>query len=387
MNIFAESNHFSFFFQCKHTVNLINEEYKLISVDRMNFLVTGAAGFIGSHLTNFLINEGHDVVALDNLEGGKREYVNPKASFLLADLRYKKSIDQIYDKIERPEVIFHLAAHAAEGQSVFNPIYTVNSNVIGFLNLFTAALNRGFGTFIFTSSMAVYGKKKMLTSWRADPKRTGIMIEKIIGFSEHQKQKPVDPYGVSKAAIERLLEIYSEEFGFNYVIIRPHNLYGPRQSLTNPYRNVFGIWMNRIMHEKPPIIYGDGEQRRAFSCIDDCTPYIAKSAWTKAAYNEIINIGSDEVHTINEACELLMEAMDYRGQVIYARKRPLEVKNAWCSQEKARKLLGYKEKTSLKEGLAKMAEWALSVGPQPFKYWDSFEIKKKVPEVWSEKML
>lgn len=349
-----------------------------LSVMETKVLVTGAAGFMPSHLVDQLITEGHDVIAVDNLEGGKREYVNPEATFYEIDMRYRAPIERLI-KQQKPQVIFHLAAHAAEGQSVFNPIYTVDQNIIGFLNLIVPAINEGFETFVFTSSMAVYGDQE-LEGLMPYPK-----IERK-GFHENMGVYPVDPYGITKSMIERFLEIYSKEFGFNYIIIRPHNVYGPRQSLTDPYRNVFGIWMNRIMHGKAPMIYSDGTQTRAFTYINDCTPYIAKSAWTKEAYGEIFNVGSEEVTTINEACKTVMAAMDFNGEPTHTPERPLEVKHAWCSSEKAKKILGYKTTTPLIEGVTKMAEWAKTVGPQPFNYWDEkFEITKRVPKVWSDR--
>lgn len=347
-------------------------------------LVTGAGGLIGSWLVDFLAVGGHEIVAVDNLEGGKANYVNPKARLYTLDLRHADAIKELVYHT-KPQVIFHMAAFAAEGASIFNPIYTVESNLIGFLNLFTSALDVGFKTFIFTSSMAVYGDQHLNLG------RTSYLFgsRKVLsGFDENNLRQPVDPYGITKADIERYLEIYSKEFGFNYVIIRPHNVYGPRQSLTNPYRNVLGIWMNRIMNGKAPIIYGDGEQTRAFTYVEDCVLYIAESAFMKQVYGEIFNMGSDEVHTVNEACRIVMDAMGYEGKPIYAPERPLEVKHAWCLQEKAKRILGYETKTSLKEGVGKMATWAKKVGPQPFSYWTQpFEIQKKIPKVWKEKQL
>lgn len=328
-------------------------------------LVTGGAGFIGSHLVDYLIKEGHDVWVFDDLSRGTKDNLNPKAVFFEVDLRDRLKVRYFMDVI-KPEVIFHLASHAAEGQSVFVPRFTFEVDLIGFLNLFTEAINVGFETFVFTSSMAVYGNQPEL------PMR------------EEQPCQPTDPYGVTKAGIERLLQVYNKIFDFNHVVIRPHNVYGPRQSLTNPYRNVMGIWINRIMHDRPPIIYGDGNQTRAFTYIDDCVPYLAKSAWTKEAYGETINIGSEDVHTIKDVCSIVLEKMESSLKPIHRPARPLEVKHAWCSSDKARRILGYKTSTSLEEGIERMTEWAKSVGPQPFHYWswEDFEIKRKVPDVW-----
>lgn len=349
-------------------------------------LVTGGAGFMGSHLVKHLAEQGHYVMALDNLEIGKREYVHEDADFYNIDLTDECAVRMLIEA-EKPEVIYHLAAHAAEGQSVFTPCYTVQSNMIGFLNLFTSILNEGFETFVFTSSMAVYGDQS--TSYSGHSGQGKGYRPEGTGFKEDMPRKPVDPYGITKADIERYLELYSKEFGFNYVIIRPHNVYGPNQSLSNPYRNVMGIWMNRIMHGKPPIIYGTGEQTRAFTYIDDVTHVIAESAWNKLAYGEIFNIGSDEVHTVNHAADVVMNAMNFKERAIHAPERPMEVKHAWCNQEKAKAMLKYNPAISLEDGVQLMADWATRRGPEPFKYWDEnlFDIKKKIPKVWSEQQL
>lgn len=175
----------------------------------------------------------------------------------------------------------------------------------------------------------------------------------------------------------------------NGKILWSGNCYGPRQDISNPYRNVLGIWMNRIMQGKPPIIYGDGLQKRAFTYIDDCTEYIAESAFTPKAYGEIINIGSEAAITLNDACEKVVEAMGTSIRPVHGPPRPAEVKNAWCSSEKAKRILGYETTTSLKDGLRKMAKWAKSVGPQEFDYWtwDDWEVKRHVPDVWRLKEL
>jgi len=331
-------------------------------------LVTGGAGFMGSHLTDYLVKQGHEVTVLDDLSGGRREYVNPEAHFIHGDLKNK---EVCVKAVKNVGIIYHLAAHAAEGQSVFTPRYTTETNLIGFLNLLTAAINKGVETFVFTSSLAVYGEQPQL------PMR-----------EEHPRQ-PEDPYGITKAASEELLEIYEKLYHFNYVILRPHNVYGERQRLNNPYRNVIGIFMNRIMHGKPPIIYGDGEQERAFTYISDCTPYVAESAFTERAYGEIINIGTEEVVTLKRLAEIILEKMGSKLKPIYVPPRPQDVKRAYCSSDKSRRLLGYETSTPLEMGIERMAKWAKEQGPQPFKYWDwkDFEIKKKVPTVWKEKKM
>ncbi len=332
----------------------------------MKILVTGGAGFMGSHLVDYLINEGHDVTIIDNLFGGYNENINKSANFIQGDLTNRKDCE---NAVKGQDIVYHLAAHAAEGQSVFCPIFNTNVNYIGFLELVRAVINEGIGKFVFTSSMAVYGKKPKL------PMREDMLRE------------PEDPYGIAKAACERILEIYRSVFGLDYVIIRPHNVYGPRQNLCDPYRNVIGIFMNRIMKGKPPIIYGDGIQTRAFTYIDDCTPYIAKAGFTKKAYGEIINIGNETPTTIKDLADIVLKAMDSKIKPEYAPARPQEVKHAYCSSEKARKLLGYETSTPIEVGVKKMAEWAKSIGPKTCKYWDRFEITRNAPDVWINKKI
>lgn len=335
----------------------------------MRCLITGGSSFMGSHLTDYLIKEGHECVVLDNLSGGNLKNVNPKAEFFLADIR---DADAVHKAVKGIKAIYHLCAWAAEGQSVFTPRFTTEVNYIGMINLLTAMINEGVETIVFTSSMGVYGRQQP-------------------PMNEDMPRIPVDPYGLSKAACEQLLEIYQKVYGFNYVIIRPHNLYGERQNIYDPYRNAVAIFMNRVLWQgKPPIIYGDGLQTRQFSYVGDCTPAIARSAWTKEAYGEIINVGSSEVTELKELAKTVLEACGRTDLTPeYADWRPTEVKHAWCSMAKAERILSLKATTSLEKGIGRMVKWARTVKPQPFRYWDSsrFEIKKKVPKVWSEQKL
>jgi len=320
---------------------------------------------LGSWLVDELIKRGHNVISVDSLLGGYSRNVNKDCVFLKIDLRNKTKVDVVVKKVD---IIFHLAAYAAEGQSFFSPIAINDINITPMNNLLVAGANRNLERFVFTSSMAVYGRQS-------------------IPFNEEMSRKPVDPYGVGKTYCEMMLEIFARTYGFEHVIIRPHNVYGPRQNIADAYRNVLGIWMNRILRAKPPIIFGDGEQTRAFSYIEDVNPAMANAASFKEAVGQIINVGSDEVVSINKACSIVLEAMGSNLKPIFMEERPGEVKHAYCTVEKSMKLLHYETKHSLKEGVTKMVEWAKQFGPQEPTYTLPLEINKNAPVVWTGRLM
>lgn len=318
---------------------------------------------MGSWLVDELVKRGHEVISTDNLLGGKRSNVNRDCKFVRADLRQRNRIRPI---IKGVHVVFHLAAYAAEGQSLFSPISINDVNITPMNNLLVECVNNNVQRVVFTSSMAVYGSQ-------TPP------------FSEELDRRPVDPYGAAKAYCETMLEIFAKNFGLEFVIIRPHNIYGPRQNISDPYRNVLGIWINRRLRGKPPLIYGDGEQKRAFSYVDDITPPLAESGFSNKVKNEIVNLGSDEVVTINEACRIFLDKLGSDFKPEYLPPRPGEVKNAYCTIEKSVKLLGYETKHPLRVGLEKMTAWAKSKGPIKLTYTLPLEITKNAPRTWIEK--
>lgn len=328
-------------------------------------LVTGAAGFMGSWLVDELIKRGHSVTGVDNLLGGYERNINSQSTFVKLDLR---NFDETQKLCKNIDIIFHLAAYAAEGQSVFSPAAINDLNIAPMNNLLVAAANNDIKKFVFTSSMAVYGSQKP-------------------PFDESLERKPDDPYGVGKAYCERMLEIFGHTYDIDYTIIRPHNVYGPRQNIYDPYRNVLGIWMNRIMRSKPPIVYGDGSQTRAFSYIKDIIPCLASAAFLQAAKNQVINLGSDEVISVNEACDLVMDVCQKRYKPTYVEERPNEVKHAYCTVQKSIDLLGYKTRHDLRSGLKEMYEWAETLGPKEPTYTLPLEITKKAPSTWRDKIM
>lgn len=334
-------------------------------METKNILVTGGAGFMGSWLVDELISRGNSVTTVDNLSGGYARNVNKDCSFLNFDLRSKEKVDAAMKGVD---IVFHLAAYAAEGQSFFSPISIDDIIITPMNNLLVAAVNNEIERFVFASSMAVYG-------------------DQTPPFNEDLARRPVDPYGASKTYCETMLEIFSRTYDFDYVITRPHNVYGPRQNIADAYRNVLGIWTNRILRHKPPLIYGNGEQTRAFSYIEDVTPAMANAGFFEEAAGQIINVGSDEVVSIKNACQTVLEVMCSNLKPIFMEERPGEVKHAYSTVEKSIRLLHYKTNHSLKAGVTKMAEWARQVGPQEPSYKLPLEITKKAPRVWLEKKM
>ena len=327
----------------------------------MKILVTGGAGFIGSWLVDELVRRGHDVTSVDNLSGGYRSNVNPDCRFVKRDLR-----DDVNGIVKGQEQIFHLAAYAAEGQSVFSPKEINDINIRPMNNLLVAAVNHGVKKFVFTSSMAVYGDQRA-------------------PFHEGMARKPEDPYGCSKAYCENMLEIFSRTYGFQSCIIRPHNVYGPRQNIADPYRNVLGIWMNMVLRGRRPYIYGDGEQVRAFSYIQDIVGPLADAF--AATSIGIVNLGGSVRSTINEACRTLLDVTGSDLTPIHLEGRPCEVKIAYCTTKKSEEMLRFRHKNSLALGLAKMLRWVHETGTRNPSYRIPLEITKNAPKVWRERMI
>lgn len=340
----------------------------------MKILVTGAAGFIGSHLVDKLVALGHNVYGVDDLSGGSLHNVSKKCFFTKLDLQ-RKSLTANYIAKVQPKFIFHLAADASEGRSQFTPLSSTQRNYLAYLHVLIPAIKHGVKKVILISSMSVYGSQKP-------------------PFDETMERRPNDIYGVSKAAMEQATEILSETYGFTYTIIRPHNVYGPRQNMSDPYRNVIAIFINCLLNSKNFYIYGDGQQKRAFSYIDDVVFYIIKAAFSKTADKEIFNIGPTKEFTINHLAELVLKNFFPNRSIpttikpAYLSPRPFETKNAWCTVSKAEKILGYETTISLSDGIKKMIAWARIQGPQKFRYLNRLELKSQiVPLTWENHLL
>jgi len=329
--------------------------------DKASVLVTGAAGFIGSHTVDELLARGHHVVALDDMSGGFRDNVNPRAEFVQGSVTDAVLIQGLFRQWHF-EYVFHLAAYAAEGLSHFIRRFNYENNLIGSVNLINASVNHGVRCFVFTSSIAVYGRNQLP------------MTEDLV-------PQPEDPYGISKYAVELDLRAAHELFGLNHVIFRPHNVYGERQNIGDRYRNVVGIFMNNILQGKPLPIFGDGEQSRAFSYIGDVAPVIARSVEVPAAYNETFNVGADQPYTVNELARAVCRAMgaEFQPQYLSARN---EVKHAYSTHEKAARIFGSHPPFSLEEGLGRMAAWVKEAGARTSKSFGPLDIERNLPPSW-----
>jgi UDP-glucose 4-epimerase len=330
----------------------------------MRALVTGGAGFIGSHVAENLLLKGYEVVILDDLSGGFRENIPNRAKFIEGSITDPLIVDAT---VKGCDYIFHLAAYAAEGLSHFVKRFNYNNNLIGSINLINSAINYGIKCFVFTSSLAVYGSGQ-------------------VPFTEEMIPTPEDPYGIAKRAVEQDLEESRRMFGLDYIIFRPHNVYGNRQNIWDPYRNVIGIYFNQIMNGEPITVFGDGTQTRAFSYITDVAPVIAKSIEVPEAYNLIFNLGSDEFCTINKLAEVVSACMHKANnwKIEHLPSR-FEVKHAFTSHNRAKKILGAKAKVSLEAGVTLMAEWVKKVGAKKGKTFENIEIKKNLPLIWANR--
>ena len=325
-------------------------------------LVTGGAGFMGSHVVEHLLKAGHRVVVLDDLSGGFLDNVPLAADFVQGSVLDHVLLGRLFET-HRFDYVYHLAAYAAEGLSHFIKRFNYNNNLIGSVNLINEAVKHDVKCFVFTSSIAVYGAGQT-------------------PLSEDMTPVPEDSYGIAKLAVEQELRVSHEMFGLEYVIFRPHNVYGERQNIGDRYRNVVGIFMNQLLKHEPLTIFGDGSQQRAFTHIDDVAPVIAASVEVSRARNEIFNLGADVPHTVKELAALVSRAMEKECQIKYLEPRN-EVKVAFSDHSKAQRVFGTGEKISLEEGIRAMAEWVRQRGARESSIFANIEIEKNMPPSWA----
>jgi UDP-glucose 4-epimerase len=324
-------------------------------------LVTGGAGFIGSHVVDELLTMGLEVVVLDDLSGGFRDNVDPRAEFIEGRIQDREPVKKLFAQYGF-DYVFHLAAYAAESLSHFIKGFNYENNLLGSVNLINASINHGIKCFVFASSVAVYGRNQ-------------------VPMHEEMTPAPEDSYGVAKWAVEQELRISQEMFGLNYVIFRPHNVYGERQNIGDKYRNVIGIFINQVMQGRPLTIFGDGEQRRAFSYIKEVAPVIARAVMLEQSYNQVFNLGADKSYTINEVARRVCQKMGIEGKIVHLEERN-EVKEAFCSHDRVKEVFGSGQSYGLDEGLGRMVEWARRVGSRTSREFDDIEVRKNLPAGW-----
>lgn len=327
-------------------------------------LVTGAAGFIGAHLVREL-HEGKkcEVVALDDLSGGFKDNLPDDVEFIEGSVTDGQLIENLFDRYEF-DYVYHLAAYAAEGLSHFIRRFNYKNNLIGSVNLINESIKRGIDCFVFASSIAVYGENQ-------------------VPMRENMTPNPEDPYGVAKYAVEMDLQSANDMFGLDYVVFRPHNVYGEYQNIGDKYRNVVGIFMNQILKGEPLTIFGDGEQKRAFSYIGDIIPPIASAPWTDGARNEVFNVGADTPHSVNELAQAVAEVMGSPDHPVTHLEARNEVEVAYSDHSALKNVFGEQPETPLRDGLEKMAAWVKEIGARSTPPFEEVEVEENLPPSWA----
>jgi UDP-glucose 4-epimerase len=334
----------------------------------MKIFITGVAGFLGSHLADRMLALGHRVAGNDTLIGGYKENVPTGVDFHEIDCC---DIDAMVKAIEGSDIVYHTAATAHEGLSIFSPNFITKNIFQASVSTISAAIQNKVKRFVYCSSMARYGNQEY-------------------PYKETQTPQPVDPYAIAKVAGEDVLKALAPMNDMEWIVAIPHNIVGPRQCYDDPYRNVMSIMINRVLQGKPPIIYGDGNQMRCFSFIDDCVYCLEKLALDSNIKNDTFNIGPDEEFvTIKQLAELICQELNYTEDIIYLADRPKEIRYATCDATKARQVLGYQTNATLIQCIRSTIEYIKSQGPKPFDYsnYPLEIINQYTPKTWSERSM
>lgn len=337
--------------------------------DELAILVTGGAGFLGAHLTKRLLNDARfcdaTVVVLDDLSGGFRENLplSDRLKFSLGSVTDHELVERLFEEYQF-KFVYHLAAYAAEGLSHFIRRFNYSNNLIGSINIINASVRHDVKHLVFTSSIAVYGSGQ-------------------VPLLESTQPQPEDPYGIAKYAVEQDLKAAHDQFGLNYTIFRPHNVYGEFQNIGDRYRNVVGIFMNRILQNLPLPIFGDGQQQRAFSYVGDLLKPMLMAPYTKDAACRVFNIGAAEPTTVLNLAEAVCQEFQVKPNLQFLPARN-EVKVAWADHSLCEKVFGHQPTTALAEGLHRMAAWVRATGPRASKSFGDIEINQGLPESWTQ---
>jgi UDP-glucose 4-epimerase len=325
-------------------------------------LVTGAAGFIGSHVTEHCLNLGFDVVATDDLSGGFLENLPADVHWVCGDLRDPAFVTSLFAR-RHYSYVYHLAAYAAEGLSHFARRFNYQTNLVASVNVINEAVKNRVRCFVFTSSIAVYGRNQT-------------------PMTEDMVPQPEDPYGISKYAVELDLRAAHETFGLDYVVFRPHNVYGERQNIADRYRNVIGIFMNQVLNGQPMTVFGNGLQTRAFSHIDDVAPLIARAPLFPAAINQVFNVGAETPYTILQLTDEIAAALDIPRELQFLPARH-EVTHAFADHRNLRRIFDPPPPIDLAVGLRRMADWVKRRGPSSPIEFSGIEVTRNLPPSWA----
>lgn len=330
----------------------------------MKIFVTGCAGLLGSNYTRHLIANGHKVIGIDDLSGGYKAFLpkDDNFTFVKFNLERRKKVVELFEK-HKPDVLIHFAAYAAEGLSPFIRNFNYRNNLICSANLINECITHNT-KMIFTSSMAVYGAQEP-------------------PFTENKRPQPIDPYGVAKYAVEVDLELAHQQFGLRYNIVRPHNVLGIYQNIWDKYRNVIGIFIRKVLNNQPILVYGDGEQTRAFS---DIKYYMEPFDKLLTDYDgEIFNIGADKYFSLNEVAEVVQKIGNKYGyDVPIEHGEPRhEVKHAYCNHTKAKSMLEFRDETNLEELIESVFVWAMKQPNRKVKKME-YEVTKDIYDYWRE---
>jgi UDP-glucose 4-epimerase len=340
----------------------LNTRADNINQPKYKVLVTGAAGFIGSHVADHCKSLGMDVVATDDLSGGFIENVPGDVKWVQGDLRNRDFVTNLWSEYGPFDFVYHLAAYAAEGLSHFIRGYNYTTNLVASMHVLNESIKHKAKCFVFTSSIAVYGSNQ-------------------VPMTENLVPQPEDPYGISKYAVELDLKAAYKMFGLDFIVFRPHNVYGERQNIADRYRNVIGIFMNQALLGKPLTVFGDGLQTRAFSHVDDVAPIIAKSPLVAQARNSTFNIGADIPYTILQLAEEVSVALGINCSIKYLPARN-EVVHAFASHDLVRQIFDPPAPINLKCGIQRMADWIKSRGPTTPIQFSDIEVRDQLPPGW-----
>ena len=324
--------------------------------------MTGAAGFIGSHVADHCLARGYEVVGVDDLSGGFLDNVSKEVDFRVGSVTDADFVASLWSG-GRYDFVYHLAAYAAEGLSHFIRRFNYQNNLVGSINLINQSVINNVGCFVFTSSIAVYGRNQT-------------------PMTEDLTPRPEDPYGISKYAVELDLRAAHEMFGLEYIVFRPHNVYGERQNIADKYRNVIGIFMNQLLRGQPMTIFGDGLQTRAFSHIDDVAPVIAEAPMVQRARGEVFNVGADRPYSVLDLAREVAVALGVQPSIEHLPPRN-EVVHAFASHAKVREIFDPPAPLSLRTGLGRMAAWVREHGPRPPVDFGEIEVPVNLPPSWA----